>query len=40
MLPAGGTSLRSLVNEELIRGGEHKSYLAALKIAEKLWKSE
>lgn len=40
MLPAGGTSLASLVNEELIRGGEHKTYLGALKIAEKLWKSE
>jgi glucose-6-phosphate dehydrogenase assembly protein OpcA len=40
MLPAGGTSLASLVHEELVRGGEHKTYLAALKIAEELWKSE
>jgi glucose-6-phosphate dehydrogenase assembly protein OpcA len=40
MLPAGGTSLASLVHEELIRGGEHKTYLGALKIAERLWKSE
>jgi hypothetical protein len=24
----------------LVRGGEHKTYLAALKIAEELWKSE
>jgi glucose-6-phosphate dehydrogenase assembly protein OpcA len=40
MLPAGGTSLASLVHEELVRGGEHKTYLAALEIAEELWKSE
>jgi glucose-6-phosphate dehydrogenase assembly protein OpcA len=40
MLPAGGTSLASLVHDELVRGGEHKTYLAALKIAEELWKSE
>ena len=40
MLPAGGTSLASLVHEELIRGGEHKTYLGALKIAEKLWNSD
>jgi hypothetical protein len=37
MLPAGGTSLAGLVHEELIRGGEHQTYLGALKIAEKLW---
>ena len=40
MLPAGGTSLASLVHDELVRGGEHKTYLAALKIAEELWQSE
>jgi glucose-6-phosphate dehydrogenase assembly protein OpcA len=40
MLPAGGTSLASLVHDELVLGGEHKTYLAALKIAEELWKSE
>jgi len=37
MLPAGGTSLRALMQEELTRGGEHRTYLDALKIAEKLW---
>ena len=40
MLPAGGTSLASLVHDELVLGGEHKTYLAALKIAEELWKNE
>jgi glucose-6-phosphate dehydrogenase assembly protein OpcA len=40
MLPAGGTSLASLVREELIRGGEHKTYLGALKIAETLWMND
>jgi len=40
MLPAGGTSLAGLVHEELIRGGEHKTYLGALEIAEKIWTSE
>jgi glucose-6-phosphate dehydrogenase assembly protein OpcA len=40
MLPAGGTSLAGLVHEELIRGGEHKTYLGALKIAEKIWTNE
>ena len=39
MLPAGKTSLTGLVHEELIRGGEHKTYLGALKIAEQLWSS-
>jgi glucose-6-phosphate dehydrogenase assembly protein OpcA len=38
MLPVGGTSLGALMEEELTRGGEHRTYLAALKIAEKLWK--
>jgi glucose-6-phosphate dehydrogenase assembly protein OpcA len=37
MLPAGGTSLPSLVKEELMRGGEHRTYLAALGFAERLW---
>jgi len=37
MLPVGGTSIRALMEEELTRGGEHRTYLAALKIAEKLW---
>jgi glucose-6-phosphate dehydrogenase assembly protein OpcA len=37
MLPAGGTSLLNLVNEELIRAGEHKTYISALKHAELLW---
>jgi len=37
MLPAGGTSLANLVNEELMRGGEHRTYLDALEIAERLW---
>jgi hypothetical protein len=40
MLPAGGTSLAGLVHEELIRGGEHKTYLGALEIAEKIWTSD
>ena len=39
MLPASKTSLAALVHEELIRGGEHKTYLGALKIAEQLWGS-
>jgi glucose-6-phosphate dehydrogenase assembly protein OpcA len=37
MLPSGGTTLASLVLEELARGGEHRTYLGALKIAEELW---
>jgi glucose-6-phosphate dehydrogenase assembly protein OpcA len=37
MLPVGGTSIGALMQEELTRGGEHQTYLAALKIAEKLW---
>ncbi len=37
MLPAGGTTLAALVQEELTRGGEHRTYLGALKIAEELW---
>jgi len=37
MLPAGGTTLARLVKEELTRGGEHRTYLGALKIAEELW---
>jgi glucose-6-phosphate dehydrogenase assembly protein OpcA len=37
MLPAGGSSLENLVVEELMRGGEHRTYLHALKIAEELW---
>jgi glucose-6-phosphate dehydrogenase assembly protein OpcA len=40
MLPAGGTTLASLVQEELARGGEHRTYLGALKIAEELWRGE
>jgi len=40
MLPAGGTTLASLVQEELARGGEHLTYLGALKIAEELWSGE
>jgi glucose-6-phosphate dehydrogenase assembly protein OpcA len=40
MLPAGGTTLASLVQEELARGGEHRTYLGALKIAEELWSGE
>ncbi len=35
--PAGGTTLESLVREELGRGGEHRTYLAALATAERLW---
>ena len=37
ILPAGGTTLARLVQEELARGGEHRTYLGALKIAEELW---
>jgi glucose-6-phosphate dehydrogenase assembly protein OpcA len=37
LLPAGETTLVSLVSEELARGGEHRTYLDALEIAEKLW---
>src|ERR1700761_331633 len=40
MLPAGGTTLASLVQEELARGGEHRTYLGALKIAEELWNGQ
>ena len=40
MLPAGGTTMASLVQEELTRGGEHRTYLGALKIAEELWTNE
>ena len=40
MLPAGGMTLAGLVHEELIRGGEHRTYLGALKIAEELWANE
>jgi hypothetical protein len=36
-LPAGGTSLAGLLKEELVRGGEHLTYLQALNLAEKLW---
>jgi glucose-6-phosphate dehydrogenase assembly protein OpcA len=39
MLPAGLTSIADLVDEELSRGGEHRTYLDALDIAEKLWES-
>ncbi|MBV8815721.1 MAG: glucose-6-phosphate dehydrogenase assembly protein OpcA [Verrucomicrobia bacterium] len=37
LLPAGGTTIADLVNEELMRGGEHRSYLRALGLAERLW---
>ena len=37
LLPAGDTTRVSLVSEELARGGEHRTYLDALEIAEKLW---
>jgi glucose-6-phosphate dehydrogenase assembly protein OpcA len=37
LLPAGEATLVSLVSEELARGGEHRTYLDALEIAEKLW---
>jgi glucose-6-phosphate dehydrogenase assembly protein OpcA len=37
MLPAGGTTMANLVQEELSRGGEHRTYFGALKIAEELW---
>ncbi len=37
LLPAGGTSLAGLLKEELVRGGEHLTYLQALNLAEKLW---
>jgi hypothetical protein len=40
MLPAGEMTLAGLVQEELDRGGEHRTYLGALKIAEDLWSSE
>jgi glucose-6-phosphate dehydrogenase assembly protein OpcA len=40
MLPAGVTTLAGLVQEELSRGGEHRTYLGALKIAEELWSGE
>ncbi|MBV8375404.1 MAG: glucose-6-phosphate dehydrogenase assembly protein OpcA [Verrucomicrobia bacterium] len=40
ILPAGGTTLAELVQEELARGGEHRTYLGALKIAEELWQGE
>ena len=40
MLPAGEMTLAGLVQEELARGGEHRTYLGALKIAEDLWSSE
>jgi glucose-6-phosphate dehydrogenase assembly protein OpcA len=37
LLPAGGTTVADLVNEELMRGGEHLTYMAALDLAERLW---
>jgi glucose-6-phosphate dehydrogenase assembly protein OpcA len=37
--PAGGTTIESLVREELVRGGEHRTYLNALGIAEQLWQA-
>jgi glucose-6-phosphate dehydrogenase assembly protein OpcA len=37
LLPAGGTTVADLVNEELARGGEHVTYLRALGLAEQLW---
>jgi glucose-6-phosphate dehydrogenase assembly protein OpcA len=37
LLPAGGTTIADLVNEELARGGEHVTYLRALGLAERLW---
>ncbi|HEY0790087.1 MAG TPA: glucose-6-phosphate dehydrogenase assembly protein OpcA [Chthoniobacterales bacterium] len=37
--PAGGTTIDNLVREELVRGGEHKTYLNALDIAEQLWQA-
>jgi Glucose-6-phosphate dehydrogenase subunit len=37
LLPAGGTTVADLVNEELARGGEHVTYLRALDLAERLW---
>jgi glucose-6-phosphate dehydrogenase assembly protein OpcA len=37
LLPAGGTAVADLVNEELARGGEHVTYLRALDLAERLW---
>ena len=40
ILPAGGTTLAGLVQEELVRGGEHRTYLGALKVAEELWQGE
>jgi glucose-6-phosphate dehydrogenase assembly protein OpcA len=40
ILPAGATTLAGLVLEELARGGEHRTYLGALKIAEELWSGE
>ncbi|MBV9490700.1 MAG: glucose-6-phosphate dehydrogenase assembly protein OpcA [Verrucomicrobia bacterium] len=35
--PAGGTSLASVVSEELSRGEEHRTYLAALALADQIW---
>src|SRR5205823_7677264 len=40
MLPAGEITLAGLVQEELARGGEHRTYLGALRIAEDLWRGE
>ena len=37
--PAGGTSLEAVVREELSRGGEHRTYNAALQIAEQIWET-
>jgi glucose-6-phosphate dehydrogenase assembly protein OpcA len=37
LLPAGDTSLAGLLKEELVRGGEHLTYLRAMNLAEKLW---
>jgi glucose-6-phosphate dehydrogenase assembly protein OpcA len=37
LLPAGGTTVADLVNEQLARGGEHVTYLRALDLAERLW---
>jgi glucose-6-phosphate dehydrogenase assembly protein OpcA len=37
LLPAGGTTVADLVSEELMRGGEHLTYLGALELAERLW---
>ena len=40
ILPAGETTLAGLVREELARGGGHRTFLGALKLAEELWKTE